>query len=267
MQTETIVDDPRRLLDEARVISIPELAPLVLPFPFSSAQPSIPLSARPFSFPSRIHLLAFRDGRKESGAYIYFSRLSSGSRPRRILRNNTKIFPPVLPTCATFLFGASLLLQRVNVYARLQDVDRTHLYTSLRRVEGFTIGAVVLSSWPPSLLWYIARARDVVRSRFSSWRCCYTGEHILSYDKSSRNVKPQNSRVFLSFSLARYFSVVSSASSRVSLRRFRSNRPREKSSYGAVSLSVRIPLKISPENYAFCVRISRKFWADVFIKT
>ena len=38
--------------------------------------------------------------------------------------------------------------------------------------------------------WYMARIRDVVRSRSPSWRCFYTGEQVLSYDKSSRNVKP-----------------------------------------------------------------------------
>lgn len=36
----------------------------------------------------------------------------------------------------------------------------------------------------------MARIRDVVRSRSPSWRCFYTGEQVLSYDKSSRNVKP-----------------------------------------------------------------------------
>lgn len=46
-------------------------------------------------------------------------------------------------------------------------------------------------SWPACRhRWYIVRIRDVVRSRSPSWRCFYTGEHSLSYDKSSRNVKP-----------------------------------------------------------------------------
>lgn len=152
MQTETIMDVHVDLY-EARVISILELVSLVLPFPFSSARPSLRASV---SFPSRIHLLAFRDGRK--GAR--FSRLSSGSRPRRIPRNNTKIFPG-RSYVRTFLFGVYTIVACARV-CNVRAFTGCRWNTSVNissRTGGFTIGAVVLSSWPPSLLIYSAHER------------------------------------------------------------------------------------------------------------
>lgn len=141
-------------LYEARVISILELVSLVLPIPLSSARPSLRASV---SFPSRIHLLAFRDGRK--GAR--FSRLSSGSRPRRIPRNNTKNLPrSFLREDVPFrcLHHRRARARVCNVRASTGCRWNTSVNIS-SRTGGFTIGALVLSSWPPSLLIYSAHER------------------------------------------------------------------------------------------------------------
>lgn len=154
MQTETIVDVHVDLY-EARVISILELVSLALPFPLSTARPSLP-RVRFVSFPY-IHLLAFRDGRK--GAR--FSRLSSGSRPRRIPRNNTKIFPG-RSYVRTFLFGVYTTIVACARVCNVRAFTGCRWNTSVNissRTGEFTIGAAVLSSWPPSLLIYSAHER------------------------------------------------------------------------------------------------------------
>lgn len=83
---------------------------------------------------------------------VLLTTVSSGSRPRTIPRNNMKNLPR-----SPFSELRYHRARTCNVRAFTRD--RIYLYTSLRRPEGFTIGPVVLSSRPPSLLIYSARRR------------------------------------------------------------------------------------------------------------
>lgn len=143
-------------LYEARVISILELVSLVLPIPLSSVRPSLRASV---SFPSRIHLLAFLEMEgKEHVSRDYRQDRGHGGFPE-IIR---KIFPG-RSYVRTFLFGVYTIVARAR--ARVCNV---RAFTGCRwntsvnissRTGGFTIGALVLSSWPPSLLIYSAHER------------------------------------------------------------------------------------------------------------
>lgn len=153
MQTETIMD-VRVDLYEARVISILELVPLVLPFPFSSARPSL-LRVRFVSLPVSIFSRFEMEG-KEHVSRDYRQDRGHGGFPE-IIR---KIFPG-RSYVRTFLLGVYTEPSRARV-CNVRAFTGCRWNTSVNissRTGGFTIGALVLSSWPPSLLIYSAHER------------------------------------------------------------------------------------------------------------
>lgn len=143
-------------LYEARVISILELVSLVLPLSLSPP-PDLPF-ARPFRFLPVSIFSRFEMEGKEHVSRDYRQDRGHGGFPE-IIR---KIFPG-RSYVRTFLFGVFTPSSRAR--ARVCNV---RAFTGCRwntsvnissRTGGFTIGALVLSSWPPSLLIYSAHER------------------------------------------------------------------------------------------------------------
>jgi len=182
---DTIVDDPRRPLRSTSHLdsragptgsSFSYLDSAVVSLPYSSC-----LTSRfEMEGKERTFSLSTRDYRQHRG----------------IPRNNTQksLFPDrsyvPRPFSALRQSSWSSFTNEFTAYVRLQTRIEIHLYTSLLVEQRFHPRGYPLFPTVFSARWYIASIKDIVRSRFPSWCCFYTGEHVLSYDKSSRNVKP-----------------------------------------------------------------------------
>lgn len=138
MQTETIVDDPRRpLRGTSHLDSRAGLTGFYLslfPLPFPPCVRFVPLPY-PSSCVSR--------WKKRRVLLTYHRDRGHGGFPEIIRKSS-----PILPTCArpfSELHYHRVLTCNVRAFTR----DRIHLYAFLRELEGFTIGA---SSLPGRLL-------------------------------------------------------------------------------------------------------------------